>query len=99
MKLSKMLFLTYLFFEGPCKYLRDSKGQRYELYKLEDENCSFDYSHLNKLIELYEELLGRPSIPSDPLFSRFYETVTTIYFGEKIFQASFMKNDNFVVSS
>lgn len=81
------------------KYTRDENGQTYALYEQKEEQCSCAYSHVNKWIELYKQMLGRHPLPSDPLFPRCNETGTSIDFGEKMVQNTFMKCINSAVSA
>lgn len=81
------------------KYTRDGLGQSYALYELEDEKSACAYRHLKNWVSMYKDLLGRPLLPSDPLFPRCDEQVRQIYFGDSMVQATFMKTVNSAVSA
>lgn len=76
------------------KYTREVDGQRYALYELSDEKCACAYAHLKEWMDTYKRMLNRNFIPSDVVFPHCNESVTEVFFGEKMVPSTFMKTVN-----
>lgn len=81
------------------KYERCPEGQMYALYKVDGEECSCAFSHLNKWLSAYKSMLHRDFLPSDPLFPRLSDSQKSLCFGERLVPAKFMTLINDVTRS
>lgn len=80
------------------KYTREVGGQSYALYPLPDEKSACAYTHLQRWLEVYKAMLNRQFMPSDFLFPHSNDTVTKLFFGEKMIPTTFMKTINSATS-